>query len=68
MLFGDTDIDEAVGEPGFEGQESRRAGHGGGDGHDPGVGLGVDEERPGERVGVRGDRDVRRDVGATDRQ
>ncbi len=52
------DVEEPVGEPGLEGQQAGRPGHGRGDGHDPGIGLGVAQQRPGEGVGVGGHRQV----------
>ncbi len=41
VLLGDAHVDESLGEPGLEGQQTGRTGHGRGDGHDPGVLLGL---------------------------
>ena len=54
VLLGDADVEEAVGEPGLEGQEPGRSRHGRGEGDHPGVLLGRRQQRTGEGVGVGG--------------
>ena len=52
VLLGDADVEEAVGEAGLEGQQARRARHGGGERHDARILLGRRQQRAGEGVGV----------------
>ena len=47
VLLGDADVEEAVGEAGLEGQQPGRAGHGGGEGHDPRVLFGRGQQGAG---------------------
>ena len=52
MLLGDADVEDAVGEALLEGQEAGGARHGRGDRHQLGSGLGLLDDRLGERGGV----------------
>jgi len=60
MLLGDADVEEAIGEAHLERQQPRGAGHRCGDGHEPRVGLGLLDDRVGERLGVAGGHGGRR--------
>ncbi len=52
VLLGDADVDEAAGEALAEGEQAGGVGHGGGDGHQLGPGLGLLDHRLAERGGV----------------
>ena len=66
MLFGDADVEDAVGKDRLELVQPRARRHGGGDGADGGIALRLGDQRLGEDIGVAGRSGGRLVLGAGD--